>query len=254
MKPVARIVMAFGGFCVASSLVGTVAFADTNTTVTNVQNPQLQADRAAMKQLFTENKQLTQQIKTDVQAWQTANPNPFKQLTADQQTTVKDLQSEIKSEQSTLKPLRVQFKSLRSQLKTAKQNKDTATVAQLKAQIQPLLTSIKADAGTIKSYRQQIQAVLPASTMKAFRTKHQAYWGPLKTDRATLKQAGQQLRTDEHTLKADRQNHKTTALDADIQKVNSDLNQMIVYKQQLLKDLSTVAPTSSVSPSTGSTT
>lgn len=245
--------MAFGGFCVGSSLLGTVAFADTST-LTTAQKTQLQTDRATMKQLAAENKQVTQQIKAEVQSWKTANPNPVKQLTADQQAQVKTWRADIKSEQATVKPLREQFKSLRSQMKTAKQNKDTAAVATLKAQIQPLLATIKADAAKIKADRQQIQAILPTATMKAFHSKLTAFRAPLKVDIATLKQAKKQLHADEQTLKADRQNHNKPALDGDIQKINADWNQVIAGKQQLLKDLATVVPTSSVSPSTGSTT
>ena len=245
MKKSAKIGLALASVCVSGSLLGSVVFAAQTSgsspslaASSATLKTQLKTDRTAQKQLQSENKQLSQQIKADVQTWHTQNPNPMKQLTSTQLNSVKTLRSEIKNEEAALKPLRQQVHALYGQLKAARQAKDKTTVAQLRSQIEPLVSQIKSGNQQVKADRQQLQAILPPGVVKAFRAKQLALHKSLKDDWTALKGLNQQLRADEHTLKTDRQNKDWSQVNADLQKINADLQSTITAKQQLLKDFS----------------
>lgn len=246
MKRTVKMVMTFGSFCVASSLLGSIVFADTATTPTpnastTQLKSQLKADRNSVKVNEQQDKQLTAQVKSAEQAWKMANPNPFKALSADQQSSVKSLRSDMNNTQANLKSDNGQLKSLRAQLKAAKEAKQSTSVQTLKGQIQTLVGNIKSDHTELQADKQKIEAILPAGTMKAFHDKEVAFKTVLKPDESALKASKQQLKSDEQTLKADRGNKDWSKVDQDLQSVNHDLGNIISEKQQLLSDISKVS-------------
>ena len=257
MKVTAKLAGGVGAVLITMAAAGTVAFADTSgssssgsstgaatpsgTTATSgtkipaALKAELQADRAAVKASQAQNKQLSEQIKADIQGWKSANPNPFKQLTADQQTTVKNLRVDIENTRADMLTALGKADTLRAQLITARQNKDTTTVASLKAQIEPLATQAKSDHEKIQADMTQLEALLPKSVLKTFHANQSAFKNSAGSDWKAVKPLGQKLRADLQTLKADRQSKAWEKVDSDLKQVNSDLTQIIAAKEQLIK-------------------
>jgi chromosome segregation ATPase len=243
MKKAMKLSVVLGSMCVAGSLVGSVAFADTNASQTSQPGvkAQLQSDRATLMPLQTQNKQLDQQIKADYAAWRKQNPNPLTQLSNDQ--LLKNLKTDIQSQETTVKNDVAQAKSLFQQLKAAKQNKDKATPATVKANLALLVQQIKAARLAIKADRQNIAAALPTSVKTAFHNNQAALKAALKNDLAKLKVDRQPLKAELAQLKADVKAKNAEGLQTDMTTVASELNTVVTDKKNLLNDFSMVLHT-----------